>query len=90
MSSQTLLLTYLPTKPIGILTCQNLDEFKAQDKELIESLSRRGYKAESIIWNQPTTKDWSLYQAIVVSSTWDCFKDKEKYRQFLATLKVIF
>ena len=30
-------------KPIGILTCKGLEEFKQQDRGLIEALGRKGY-----------------------------------------------
>ncbi len=73
---------------IGILTCNGLDEFKEGDKEIIESLSNQGYKAEHIIWDNPQN-DWKSYKAIVISSTWDYCKSQSQTKLFLSTLRKI-
>jgi glutathione synthase/RimK-type ligase-like ATP-grasp enzyme len=48
------------------------------DRLLQESLSRSGHTAEPVIWNSPAV-DWSLYDAVLIRTTWDYTEQIEEY-----------
>jgi len=69
------------TKPrIAIATCADYPELKGDDELLCEALRRRGFEAESVVWDEGGT-DWDGTDLCVVRSTWDYH---EKYAGFIA------
>ena len=72
-------------KPIGILTCRGFEEFKQQDRGLIEALRQKGYPAESVVWDE-SPQDWARYQTVIISSVWDYCTSTEKFLQFIDTV----
>ena len=65
---------------IAIATCAGHEELKAGDWLLAEALSRRGFEAPSLRWDDPQA-DWAEFDACLIRSTWDYH---EKHEEFLA------
>lgn len=69
------------TKPrIAIATCADYPELKGDDELLCEALRRRGFEAESVVWDRGEA-DWGGTDLCLVRSTWDYH---DKYAEFIA------
>jgi glutathione synthase/RimK-type ligase-like ATP-grasp enzyme len=69
------------TKPrIAIATCAAYPELKGDDELLRGALRRRGFEAESVVWDGAEA-DWGETDLCVVRSTWDYH---DKYAEFIA------
>lgn len=68
------------TKPrIAIATCADYPELKGDDEILCEALRRRGFEAESVVWDGGKA-DWGGTDLCLVRSTWDYH---DKYAEFI-------
>ncbi len=55
---------------IALATCAQLPALDPDDAPVPAALADRGVSAEPVVWDDPDV-DWSVYDAVVVRSTWD-------------------
>jgi glutathione synthase/RimK-type ligase-like ATP-grasp enzyme len=74
---------------IAILRCQNLPSFVtweipnvdalfSDDHALIDSFTRRGVDASSVVWRDPAI-DWNAFDVALIRSTWDYVDDRDGF-----------
>ncbi|MFC5524506.1 gamma-glutamylcyclotransferase [Rhodanobacter ginsengisoli] len=67
---------------LAFATCAELPSIQRDDAHLAVSLERLGIQPISCIWNDPTV-DWSRFDAVLIRTIWDYFK---QHTAFLAWL----
>ena len=77
-------LSEITRKPVGILTCNGLDEYKAVQKKVIDFFRKREIPCKAVVWDEP--HNWSDFRLLVVHSTWYY---QDKIQQFLSVLETI-
>jgi glutathione synthase/RimK-type ligase-like ATP-grasp enzyme len=64
---------------IAIATCKHPPVHDDDLDFLLPALRRRGADAEAVVWNDPKA-DWSSFDLVLVSSTWDYDEDLDAFR----------
>ncbi len=72
---------------IALLTGKKFDEWKFDDKLLIDALKAEQIEAKSVVWDNPNN-DWSAFDAVIVFSTWD-YCEGDNLADFLETIHSI-
>src|SRR5690606_32405772 len=70
---------------IALLTCKSLENFVTDESYLEKAIQAKGWSYDWIVWSEPV-KDWNQYDVAIIRTTWDYYKEKEK---FLKTLEQI-
>ena len=70
------------THRLALATCAAIPGIHPDDAHLVVALERLGIEAVPCIWNDPAV-DWSRFDAILIRTIWDYFK---QYPAFLAWL----
>jgi len=73
-------------KKCAILTMDKLDDFIDYDKMLDKPMAELGWQAFHISWREKNV-DWSLFDAVIIRSTWDYQDDAELFMQALAEIE---
>lgn len=55
---------------VAVVTCASLRELSDDERPLLGELWTLGIKGEPAVWDDPKI-DWSVYDAVVIRSTWD-------------------
>lgn len=69
---------------IAFLSCDSLDGYVSDDELMVKTLLNAGHEIETVSWSEE--KDWSVYEAVIVRTTWDYVK---RSQEFLQKLKLI-
>src|SRR5678815_4962964 len=64
----------------------NLDELFEEDNLLIRGFEKQGFRAESVIWNDPDV-DWNQFDIALIRSTWDYLDEQERFLQLLSHIE---
>jgi glutathione synthase/RimK-type ligase-like ATP-grasp enzyme len=70
---------------IGIATSDYYPDLYPPDKWLLSSFSDVRLEAKPVIWDD-TTVDWSIFDAIIIRSTWDYYTKVDAWRSWLNKL----
>lgn len=73
-------------KRIALATSEGFPELSEDDRGLISAFSRQGFVSEPVIWSHPN-EDWAAYDAVVIRSCWDYWKNRDKFVQWVKRLK---
>jgi len=69
----------VPTHPrVAVATCAALPDLHEDDALLLPALAEVGVDAVPAVWDDPGV-DWSVYDLVVVRSTWDYVPRREQY-----------
>jgi glutathione synthase/RimK-type ligase-like ATP-grasp enzyme len=63
---------------IALATCSNLPDWEVDDAPLHAALDARGIRHHHRVWDDPRV-DWSVFDAIVVRTTWDYHLKREAF-----------
>lgn len=72
---------------LALATCSLIPSAYPDDSHLVSSLKRLGIEPTPCIWNDPTV-DWSRFDAVLIRTTWDYFKNYAAFLQWLDALPV--
>lgn len=61
---------------------KKIDISSTEDQELIDYLTAKGIDIQSEIWNDVNV-DWSIYQVVVIKSTWDYHEQLPAFKEWL-------
>lgn len=75
------------TRRLAIATSVIIPGIHPDDAHLAVSLQRLGIEPTACVWNDPTV-DWSMFDAVLMRSTWDYFKHYADFRRWLDRLPV--
>ena len=64
----------------------NLDELFEEDNLLIRGFEAQGFRAQPVIWNDPTI-DWEQFDIALIRSTWDYLDEKEQFLHVLSQIE---
>lgn len=70
---------------IGLATCSSVDPGFGDDPEVVAELRRRGADADRPVWDDPAV-DWDAYDLVVIRSTWDYTRRRDRYVAWAAAL----
>ncbi|MEO6351252.1 MAG: hypothetical protein ABIP53_11430 [Candidatus Limnocylindrales bacterium] len=63
---------------IALVTCARLPDLDPDDRPLIYSLARHGYRGVPAVWDDPSV-DWDRFDLSVLRSTWDYTEKREEF-----------
>jgi len=63
---------------VALATCAALPRLADDEQPLLAALHKRGVVAEPAVWDQRSL-DWSIYDLVVVRSTWDYTARRERF-----------
>lgn len=67
---------------VALITYDKLPDLADDDRLLAEALMRRGVKVDAVVWTAPDA-GWSMYDLIIVRSTWDYHLKPDAYREWI-------
>ena len=70
---------------LAFATCAELPSIQADDAHLATALEQLGIEPVSCIWNDPTV-DWSTFDAVLIRTIWDYFKQPAAFIAWLDRL----
>lgn len=76
---------FVAMKRIVLATSSKLPDLYVDDQLFRDELNQLGYQAEAAIWDNQI--DWSVYDAVVIRSTWDYHHHLPAFLQWLDALK---
>ncbi|MGH9551315.1 MAG: hypothetical protein ACRD3W_18165, partial [Terriglobales bacterium] len=66
----------------SLLTYGDLPDLDPDDRFLLHALEKRGFRAQPLIWNDPSV-DWDQAGVCVVRSTWDYHRDPRGFADWI-------
>lgn len=72
---------------LALATCSQIPGAYPDDRHLIASLQRLGVDTKHCIWNDPAV-DWSRFDAVLIRTTWDYFKNYAAFLRWLDELPI--
>lgn len=72
-------------KKIALATCTELPTLNAGDRSYQKALEELGLTAEPVVWDDASL-DWTIYDAVVIRSTWDYVTKLGAYKNWLMHL----
>lgn len=75
------------THRLAIATSSMIGDIHPDDGHLAASLRHLGIEAVACVWNDPNV-EWSLYDAVLMRSTWDYFKHYAAFIEWLEKLPI--
>ncbi len=73
---------------IALATSAKYPELTDDDRLLLAPLAQRNIQADPAIWND-ASRNWSLYDAVVIRSCWDYHLQPEKFLHWIAALEAL-
>jgi len=70
---------------VALATCRVLPGWEKDDFPFHAALEERGITHDSPIWDDPTV-DWSVYDAVLIRTTWDYMEKQAAYVDWAATV----
>lgn len=71
---------------VAIVTYSLFPNLRPTDIGLISEFAQKNIFAQSVVWNNPTV-DWSLYDYIIIRSSWDYYLNYPEFMAWLDTLE---
>lgn len=71
---------------IGIVTGESVPELTEDGQALRRALRERGHDAGGVVWSDPDV-DWSSFDALVVRSCWEYYRQPAAFRSWLDTVE---
>jgi glutathione synthase/RimK-type ligase-like ATP-grasp enzyme len=72
---------------LALATCAHLPGIHPDDVPLASALNRVGIEPVSCIWNDAAV-DWSIFDAVLIRTTWDYFQRYDEFLHWLQRLPV--
>lgn len=67
---------------LALATCAEHADLTEDDQPLRKSLGERGAEVTAAVWDDPTV-DWSVFDLVVIRSTWDYFHHVDEFRAWV-------
>lgn len=71
---------------VALLTCKSLENFVTDETYLEKAIKDKGWSYDWIVWSEPVS-DWNQYDVAIIRTTWDYYKEKEKFLQTLEQIE---
>ncbi|HJU88020.1 MAG TPA: hypothetical protein VJ672_01425, partial [Gemmatimonadaceae bacterium] len=71
---------------VALVTYEHMPLLYDDERPLVAALHRQGVDAEPVVWSEPSVR-WSMYDAVILRSTWDYHTRYLEFRRWLAKVE---
>lgn len=72
---------------IALITCKSLENFVTDETYLEKAIEKKGWSYDWVVWSEGV-KDWDQYDVAIIRTTWDYYKNKNEFLNFLRKIEV--